>query len=128
MPNTNNNDVQNYSGSNVGSNLAFLLAGCGIGATLALLFAPKSGRELRSDITDITKRGYDETLELAHDLKERSADLYQSVRESADRWYGFAAEKLSLAETTFDEAKQLAQDTGKDISSKATAERPSNIF
>lgn len=136
MLSSNNNDAQNYSGSNVSSNVAFLVAGCGIGAALALLFAPKSGRELRSDISDITRRGYDETLELAHDLKERSADLYQSVRDSADRWYGFAADKLSLAEASLDEAKQLAQDAGSDltskpgsdVASKATGGRASNIL
>ncbi|HYL97503.1 MAG TPA: YtxH domain-containing protein, partial [Blastocatellia bacterium] len=37
----------------------FLLIGAGIGAALALLFAPKSGREFRGDIADAGKQGLD---------------------------------------------------------------------
>ena len=39
------------SENNGGSNVAFFLAGLGIGAVLALLFAPKSGKETREYIT-----------------------------------------------------------------------------
>ncbi|MBI3950261.1 MAG: YtxH domain-containing protein [Acidobacteria bacterium] len=38
------------------SKLAFFLVGFGIGAVVALLFAPKSGRELREDIAETTRR------------------------------------------------------------------------
>src|SRR5258708_33352690 len=46
-------------GSSAAEKLTFLLIGGGIGATLALLFAPKTGRELRGAIADYTKRGMD---------------------------------------------------------------------
>ncbi|NJM52639.1 MAG: YtxH domain-containing protein [Blastocatellia bacterium] len=36
--------------------LTYLLIGGGIGAILALLFAPKSGQELREDIADATRK------------------------------------------------------------------------
>jgi gas vesicle protein len=102
MQNSQTNDQGKYMADGSSSNLMYLVAGCGIGATLALLFAPKSGRELRTDISAITRQGYDETVDLAHELKERSAELYQSVKESADRVYDVAATRLRLAETAIE--------------------------
>ena len=43
--------------------MLFLLIGGGIGATVALLFAPKSGTELRGDIADTAIKSYGESLE-----------------------------------------------------------------
>ena len=93
---------ENYTGGSAGGNLLYLLAGCGIGAALGLLFAPKAGSELRGDITEITRKGYDETLELAGEVKDHSAELYHALKESADRVYGVAATKLHLAEKAGD--------------------------
>ena len=133
-----NTSQENYSsGRNSGGNLTYLLAGCGIGATLALLFAPKSGRELRSDISDISRKGYDETLVLAQELKDRSAELYQSMREGADRVYDLAATKLHLAERTMEDAANTALEPangeiGRQGSTSprkgAGGDRASNIF
>jgi gas vesicle protein len=95
----NRNSIQEFessrSGSGMSSNLTYLLIGGGIGAALALLFAPKSGSELRQDITHVAHRGYDETLELAGKLKDQSNQLYETVRDKADRLYGFASEKFN---------------------------------
>lgn len=41
----------------VSTRLTHLLIGAGIGAILALLFTPKSGRELRGDIADAARTG-----------------------------------------------------------------------
>ena len=43
----------------ISNKLTYLLIGGGIGAVLALLFAPKSGQELRGDIADATRKGID---------------------------------------------------------------------
>ncbi|MBC7910097.1 MAG: YtxH domain-containing protein, partial [Pyrinomonadaceae bacterium] len=58
-------------GSEVSTRLAYLLIGGGIGAILALLFAPKSGQELRGDIADVTRKGIDRTRETATQLGSR---------------------------------------------------------
>lgn len=42
--------------SSVSTKLTYLLIGGGIGAIIALLFAPKSGQELREDIADATRK------------------------------------------------------------------------
>jgi gas vesicle protein len=98
------------SGVGIRSGLFYLLVGGGIGATLALLFAPKSGADLRTDITDLTRKGYDGTLELAGQLKEQSAGIYQTVKETTDKVYDLAATKLSLAQDKIEDTLETAVD------------------
>jgi gas vesicle protein len=98
------------SSSGVGTGLLYLLIGGGIGAAVALLFAPKPGAELRGDISDIAHKGYDETVELAHKLKEQSNELYQAVRERADHVYGFAASKFWHAAEALEATAETAKD------------------
>ena len=73
----------------------YAATGAGIGAALALLFAPKPGNELRSDIADVTRKGYDATIEKAKDLKLQSADVVQTVKEKGQAVYDFAASKIN---------------------------------
>jgi gas vesicle protein len=80
------------------TNLMYLLIGSGIGATLALLFAPKSGSELRQDIGDATRKGYEGTLDLARQVKEQGSGVYTNVRGKADNVLGRASEKLGFGQ------------------------------
>lgn len=89
--------VQNNSQINVRDGLTFLLVGGGIGAVLALLFAPKSGREMRSDIADASRRSYDLTVEKANAVKAQSAEALQAVKEKAEAAYEFASTKLNAS-------------------------------
>ncbi len=95
--NRNERDVNGSRSQSVGirDGLTYLLAGAGIGAALALLFAPKPGNELRSDIADVTRKGYDATIEKAKDLKLQSADVVQTVKEKGQAVYDFAASKIN---------------------------------
>ncbi len=104
------NGEQNLSNSNSGfrNGLSYLLIGGGIGAVLALLFAPKSGRDLRGDIADVSRKGYDATLEKANALKEQSAEVIQNVRSKADQVYDFAASKLAMGEEVVNDAAETA--------------------
>lgn len=81
----------------------YFLIGSGIGAVIALLFAPKSGSELRGEIADVSRKGYDATREKAIELKEQSAEVIQNVREKADKVYDFAANKLAKGEAAVEE-------------------------
>jgi len=51
------------------------LSGGAIVALVALLYAPKSGKELRKDIKDKTDHYYDETGKLISDAKSKAKDL-----------------------------------------------------
>ena len=82
-------------GSDVSTRLTYLLIGGGIGAIIALLFAPKSGTELRGDIADVTRKGIDKTREGARYVGDRAGDYYGTVREKAGDWVGSAREVAS---------------------------------
>jgi gas vesicle protein len=84
-------------GSSAAEKLTFLLIGGGIGATLALLFAPKTGRELRGDIADYTKRGVDAAGEQARVIGDRATELYGTATSKASEAYGAAAGRVSEA-------------------------------
>jgi gas vesicle protein len=99
-----NDDYRRDSGDSVSARLTYLLIGGGIGAILALLFAPKSGQELRGDIADATRKGVDRSREAAQQLGDRASQYYESTRERASELYSQAAEKVS-------EVAQTARDT-----------------
>jgi gas vesicle protein len=97
----NDYEYRGHGGSdNVSSKLAFLLIGGGIGAILALLFAPKSGEELRNDIADATRKGIDRSREAATQLGNRAGEYYEATRERATEFYGTAAERAAEAAAT----------------------------
>jgi gas vesicle protein len=73
--------------------LTYLIIGGGIGAVLALLFAPKSGEELRGDIADVTRKGLEKSKEAATQLQERAGEYYEVSREKATDLYQTAQEK-----------------------------------
>ncbi len=85
--------------------LTYLLIGGGIGAVLALLFAPKSGTELRGDIADATRKGLEKGKETASLVGERAGDYYEVTRERAGELYQNAQDKAG--ELT-ERAKQVA--------------------
>jgi gas vesicle protein len=79
--------------ASVTTKLTYLLIGGGIGAVVALLFAPKSGQELRGDIADATRKGIDKGKETAAQLQERAGEYYEVSREKASEFYNTAQEK-----------------------------------
>ncbi|MEP6635857.1 MAG: YtxH domain-containing protein [Acidobacteriota bacterium] len=88
-------DYRRDSGDSVSTRLTYLLIGGGIGAVLALLFAPKSGQELRGDIADATRKGIDRSREAAQQLGDRAGEYYETGRERATELYSTASDKVS---------------------------------
>ena len=110
--------------------LTYLIVGGGIGAVLALLFAPKSGVELREDIADATRKGIEKSKEAAAQFQEKAGDYYEVSREKASELYQTAAEKAAeLSEKAKAAAAQTANpfsaaiEAGKDA---YTAEKRKN--
>lgn len=95
--NTETGETRRHSSSGVSDKLTYLLVGGGIGAVIALLFAPKSGTELRSDIADVSRKGLDKTRETAQQLRENSGEYYKQLREQAGDVYSRASEAYSTA-------------------------------
>lgn len=107
--------------SSVGTKLTYLLVGGGIGAVIALLFAPKSGTELRGDIADATRKGIEKGKETATQLQERAGEYYEVGREKATEYYqtgrekaGEFAEKARTAAASTANPFSAAVEAGKD--------------
>jgi gas vesicle protein len=84
-----------HGGSDVSTRLTYLLIGGSIGAILALLFAPKSGTELRGDIADVTRKGIDKSREAASYVGSKAGDVYGTVRDKAGDLVGGARDVAS---------------------------------
>lgn len=82
--------VEGEDGS--GAFLMGLLAGTVLGAGLGMLFAPKTGTELRSNLTDAANRWqrtaadtYQQATERVGEVVERGREAYDRTRESVTR-------------------------------------------
>lgn len=74
--------------SHVGTAVTFLLIGLGAGALTALLFAPKSGKQLRRDIRrkyedamDTLEEWKDDAREAAEEMMERGGEVAGNLRD-----------------------------------------------
>ena len=89
-----------------------LLVGAAVGAGLALLYAPRSGRETRQQLSDGAGR-----------LRDRANDAYSSVstraRETADRARTVANDVQSKGKYVVDRARDAYRQTRNDLESTA---------
>ena len=107
--------------SNVSTKLTYLLIGGGIGAVIALLFAPKSGVELREDIADATRKGIEKGKEAASQIQERAGEYYEVGKDRANEIYqsgreraGEIAQKARTAAANTANPFTAAIEAGKD--------------
>lgn len=79
------------SDNSVGTSITFLLIGLGVGASLGLLFAPKSGRQMRRDL----RRSYEDALDTISDWTDEAKGRFdEAIEKGAD----FADELRTKAE------------------------------
>jgi len=81
-------DTQQRSGTvpergGAGNAVKFLLIGAGIGAAVALLFTPMSGRECRETIRKGYRNALDSISEQTRNLRERGSNLLRFGRKKA---------------------------------------------
>lgn len=69
-------------GISAGTVLVSFVAGAAIGAGLALLYAPKSGREMREDIADLTEDAVDRIKEYAKDAQDKIKAAVEDGKEA----------------------------------------------
>jgi gas vesicle protein len=67
-----------------GMSLAWFLVGAAVGATVALLYAPQSGKDTRRLISKQTERGKDALADTSKEVLDRGRELYERGREFAD--------------------------------------------
>lgn len=81
------------SDNNGGSKVAFFLAGAGIGAIVALLFAPKTGQETRDYITQRAGESRDRVTERSKEYRQRAEGYVDKARDAVAK----QKEQLSAA-------------------------------
>jgi gas vesicle protein len=106
---------------NISTRLTYLLIGGGIGAVIALLFAPKSGQELRGDLADATRKGIDKSREAAQQLGERAGEYYETGRERAGELYNQAASRASEVYTQASEKVGEVANTARATAARQTS-------
>jgi gas vesicle protein len=87
-----------------GDKILFFVAGAGIGAVLALLFAPKSGRETRellarsaTDSRDFLANKYSEGRQMVDDKRRKLTDDFSSFLDKSKEAVQRQKEQLSAA-------------------------------
>ncbi len=124
-----NNERGCLSNSGIVNKLMFLLVGGGIGAVIALLFAPKPGKELRQDIADAAVKSYDEAIEGANRVKEHAVEYYETAKETGDRVLDVVAERVSvLKDEVADDAAKIGGVIGNAAKRTANSVRARQIF
>jgi len=88
---------------NGGTNLGFFLAGLGIGAVLALLFAPRSGKETRDYIAGKAEEGRDY-------VRAKSEDLRRQAEEAVEKGKDLVTKQKELLSAALEAGKQAYQE------------------
>ena len=65
-----------------GTVLVSFVAGAAIGAAMALLYAPKSGREMRESILDLTEDAVDKIKEYAKEAQDKIKTAVEEGKET----------------------------------------------
>jgi len=81
--------------------IAWLVAGAAVGAAVALLLAPTSGKKARRVLTEQAERGRKGVLETGQELFERGRELYERGREIVEDVADVFERSRRLAEKTF---------------------------
>ncbi len=68
-------------GSEIGSKIVWFLTGAVIGAAVALLYAPRTGKETRRVIAETASRGKDRVAETSKDIVGAGRDVYERGRK-----------------------------------------------
>jgi gas vesicle protein len=89
-------------GTSVGTILISFLAGAALGSGLALLFAPKSGREMREQVKDLTDDAVDRIREYARDAQEKVKSTYEEGKE-------LVKEKKSMISSAIEAGKEAME-------------------
>ena len=91
------------SEENGGTQLGFFLAGLGIGAVLALLFAPRSGKETRDMIVEKAEEGRDF-------VKTKTEEIRKQAEDAVEKGKDLVSKQKELLSAALEAGKQAYQD------------------
>ena len=112
--------------SDLGTQLTCFAIGATVGAVVALLFAPKSGRELRQDVADATRKGVDRARETGSQLSARAGEYYETASARAGEFAQSAREAVTrrgeLVNSAIEAGRQAYRDEKRRTESSALTE------
>ncbi|OHB25387.1 MAG: hypothetical protein A2X79_07495 [Desulfuromonadaceae bacterium GWB2_53_15] len=94
--------MSDEKGISAGTVLVSFVAGAAVGAGLALLYAPKSGKEMRETIADLTEDAVDKIKEYAKDAQDKIKTVIEEGRETV-------VEKKSILASAIEAGKEAMQ-------------------
>jgi gas vesicle protein len=89
-------------GASAGTVFLSFLAGAAVGAGCALLFAPKSGEELRGQIKDLTDDAVDK-------IKEYASQAQDRIKSAVDDGKEMYQEKKSIISSAIEAGKEAME-------------------
>ena len=102
-----------HEGAELSTKLTYFIVGTTIGAVVALMFAPKSGRELRGDIADVTRKGVDRSREAATTIGTKAGEYYEVTKDRASDLYETGKVKAGEVAARRGEQLNAAIEAGK---------------
>ena len=97
------------SENNGASKLGFFLAGLGIGAVLALLFAPKSGEETRGYIAQKAEEGREFVKTKTGELRRQAEDAVEKGKDMVSKQKELLSAALEAGKQAYQEEKAKAK-------------------
>ena len=97
------------SEDNGASKVGFFLAGLGIGAILALLFAPKSGKETRDYLSQKAEDGRDFVKTKSEELRNKAEEAVEKGRDLVTRQKELLSAALEAGKQAYQEEKAKAK-------------------
>ncbi len=117
-----------------GRDISMLIAGFGlgtlVGTVIGLLVAPKSGKDLRSDIADYSREHYGKAMEHGKDYygkasefsrekydvgREKAREAYEQGKTKAKDYSSNLGEKISEAKDHLEDAAKRVTERVKDV-------------
>ncbi len=97
------------SEDNGASKVAFFLAGMGIGAVLALLFAPKSGKETREFLSQKAEEGKDYVTTRGRELRKQAEEVVDRAKDVVNKQKEQLSAALEAGKQAYQEEKSKAR-------------------
>jgi len=97
------------SEENGGSKLGFFLPGLGIGAVIALLFAPRSGKETRDLIVQKAEEGRDYVVTKSEELRKQAEDAVEKGKDLVNKQKEMLSAALEAGKQAYQEEKAKAK-------------------
>jgi gas vesicle protein len=97
------------SEDNGGSQVGFFLAGLGIGAVVALLLAPRSGKETREYIVQKAEEGRDFVVSKSDEIRKQAEDAVEKGKDLVTKQKELLSAALEAGKQAYQDEKVKAK-------------------